>query len=419
MNKRALIIVCLSVLPLLIGNIVYAQTPVTIRFATYGLLEKATESYFRNVVTAFERENPDIKVEILSFPYLDLKQQVLIRCTAGDAPDIVHGETAALSTYINSGFLAPLDNLLSEDYIKDIYPAVRESVSSEGKMYAVPWNCSPYVLVYNKELFRKAGLDPNEPPGTYKELMEYAERISQLKDENGNAIYGIGLTTASVPISGNAILSTMFSFGGGIYDKHGSLDINNRGNVEAFRFYKTLFQKGLNPETAKLKDLRNLMAIGRLGMYTDQIWGTSGVYNINPEIKDKLALAPLPSTDVTNGLSILESMQLLVMKDSKHKKEAIRFVEYLTSKDALIEYFRYMPFLAGRRSINECDEFTDDFIRPVKDTLYNVKALERQHPNMENALLELTTAAQKVTIGGESPETVAAELEKKLEYVLK
>ena len=77
MNKKAFIIVCLSVLLLLLGNIVCAQTPVTIKFATYGLLEKATESDFRNVIAAFERENPDVKVEIISFPYLDLKQQVL------------------------------------------------------------------------------------------------------------------------------------------------------------------------------------------------------------------------------------------------------------------------------------------------------------------------------------------------------
>lgn len=419
-NKKTVYALILSIVTVVMYcNIIYAAEPVTIKFATYGLLEKSTKPFFEKIVTEFEGLYPDIKVEVLSYPYGDLKQQVLVRCNAGDAPDVVHGETSSFDTYVSSGFLEPLNDLLSRDFVQDIYPAVLPCVSAGDKLYGAPWICSPYVLVYNRELFEEAGLDPNSPPKTFDQLLEYAEKIGRLTDENGNRVYGVGMTTASVPISGDAILSTMFSFGGGVYDAQGKVKANTDGNVKALQFYKTLYEKGLNPEAAKLKDLRNLMAIGRLGMYFDVIWGSAGAYNINPAIRSKLALAPMPATDITDGLSILESHQLHVMKDSKHKKEAIAFVEYVLSKASLVEYSNYLPFLAGQKTINESPELANDYTKPIKDTLYHVKSVGNTHPSMETALLELTTAAQRVTIGGETPEKVAADLDKKLSYILK
>ncbi|GAA0177488.1 extracellular solute-binding protein [Clostridium sediminicola] len=388
---------------------------VTIKFATYGLLEKATEQFYTKMASDFEAENPDIKIEFISYPYGDLKQQVLVMANAGDAPDVVHGETSSFNAYVSSGYLEPLDELLSKEYIDDIYPGVKDAMSADGKLYAAPWICSPYVMVYNKDLFEQAGLDPNAPPKTYEEMVDYAEKISQLKDKDGNSVYGLGETTASVPISGNSVLSVMFSYGGGIYNDKGEVDVNTQQNIDAFNFLKEIYTNKLNPETAKLKDLRNLMAIGRLGMYFDQVWGTSGVFGINPEIKEKVAIAPMPATKATEGLSLLEAHELLIMKDSKNKEAAAKFVQFATSEKVLQEYYNTLPFLPGTKSV----ELTGEFISPIKDSLNGVKALAKQNPNMENALLEITSAVQAATIGNESTEDAVKKLDAKLKEILK
>jgi len=423
---KKFLVICLSFMIFscalcFMGNEVKASNEVvTLRFAGWGILDKSTEVYFKEMAKEFEEENPNIKIEYLGFPYGDTAQQVLIMCNAGDAPDVVQADSSTFNSYVGSGFVAPLDNLFSSDYINDIYLNVRKNMSSDGKLYAIPWMCSPYVLIYNKDLFEEAGLNPDYPPKTYDEMIKYAIEISKLKDANGNYIYGLGETTASVPVSGESVLSTMLSFGGGIYDKDGNIDVNNEGNIRAFNFYKELYKEKLNPESAKLKDLRNLMAIGRLGMYFDQIWGIVNAISINPDIKNKVALTSMPSTDYSDGLSIMAAHELLIMKDCKHKEEAVKFVEFVTSKKMLIKYYQASsPFLAGRISINESEDFGDTYILPVKNSLDNVKCLERQSANLTSGLLELTSAAQRATIGQEKSENVVKKLETKLKQVLK
>ena len=73
-------------------------------------------------------------------------------------------------------------------------------------------------------------LDPEKAPATYEEAMEYAEKLSALKDADGNSVYGLGQTTGAVPVSGGAVLSMLFSHGGGIMDASGNVDVINAGN---------------------------------------------------------------------------------------------------------------------------------------------------------------------------------------------
>jgi multiple sugar transport system substrate-binding protein len=396
-----------------------SQQTVTLKFANWGQSEDSTKAIFQKMADDFTAQNPNIKIEFVSYPYGDIQQQVLVTSNAGNAPDVVQGETAAFASYMSSGYVQPLDSLVDKKIIDDMYPGVKDSVSYDGKVYALPWIASPYVMVYNKDLFTKAGLDPNSPPKTYADMIKAAEAIAKLKDASGNSVYGLGETTASVAISGDAILSSMFSFGGGLYDKSGNLSVNTPENIAAFNFYKDLETKKLNPQAGKLKDLRNLMAIGRLGMYFDQIWGVSGVFSINANIKSNIALAPMPATDKTNGLSLLESHQLMVMKDSKHLKESVKFIEFLTSKEELKQYVQVSSFLSGFKSINEDPAMLSDFTKPVKDSLNGIKALEKVDPNQKNALLELTNAAQAVTVGGSTAEAAVKNLDTKLKDILK
>ena len=395
------------------------QEVVTLKFANWGQSEEATKAIFQKMADDFTAKNPKIKIEFSNYPYNEIQQQVLVMANGGNSPDVVQGESSSFVSYASSGFAEPLDNLIDKKVTDDIYPGVKDSMSYEGKLYALPWICSPFVLVYNKDLFTKAGLDPNSPPKTYADMIKAAEAIGKLKDASGDSIYGLGGTTAAVTISGNAILSTMFSFGGGLYDKDGKLAINTPENIAAFNFYKDLETKKLNPQSGKLKDLRNLMAIERLGMYFDQTWGVSGVFAINKNMKTNVALAPMPATDKTKGLSVLSAHQLLIMKDSKHKAESAKFIEYLTSQQALKEYYQTVSFLPGFKSISQDTTMISDFIKPVKDSLTGVKSLEKADPNLQNALMELTTAAQTCTVGGDTAENAVKKLDSKLKDILK
>jgi multiple sugar transport system substrate-binding protein len=168
-----------------------------------------------------------------------------------------------------------------------------------------------------------------------------------------------------------------------------------------------------------LKDLRNLMAIGRLGMYFDQAWGVGGVFGINPAIKSQLAVAPIPATGATGGVSNLNAHVLCIMKASKHKKEAAKFVEFITSKATMIDLAKQTPFYAPRRSIDDATDFEDAFLKGAKRGMNQIVPLPKQNPNYENAYLELVKTAQMVTIGNESPESAVKALQSRLQTILK
>ena len=91
------------------------------------------------------------------------------------------GEIGWIPTFEDAGLAVPVDTILSKEFLDDFYPAMLEACSINGKPYALPMYVSPFVLYYNKDLFTKAGLDPEKPPKTYDEMLEMAEKLSKLR----------------------------------------------------------------------------------------------------------------------------------------------------------------------------------------------------------------------------------------------
>ena len=148
----------------------------------------------------------------------------------GDKVDIMFAEIGWTPTLEDAGLAVPVDTILTEEFLSDFYPSILDAASIDGKVYALPMYVSPYVLYYNKDLFEKAGLDPNSPPKTYDEMLEMAEKLSKLTTEDGNKVYAFGQTTASVPISGSSLTSMVYNFGGRVLNEEGKLDIDTKNS---------------------------------------------------------------------------------------------------------------------------------------------------------------------------------------------
>jgi multiple sugar transport system substrate-binding protein len=126
----------------------------------------------------------DVKIEVNS-PVEDDK--VIAALSGSEPPDVlVLGGPDAVSTWVNEGLLAPLDDLIAANNIDvdDIYPAMLAQGLYQGKQYALPWGSDTYGLFWNKDLFEEAGLDPEKPPETMEELLEYADKLTK-QDADG------------------------------------------------------------------------------------------------------------------------------------------------------------------------------------------------------------------------------------------
>ena len=349
--------------------------PVTIKFANYALLEQGYEEFWNGVKTDFEAKNPNITIEWVTAPYGEIVNQVINMAGGGDRIDMIFGEIGWVPGLADAGLTIPVDEVLPADYLADFYPAILDSFNIDGKPYGLPMYVSPYVLYYNTELFEQAGLDPNSPPATYDEMLEYAEKLSQLKDSNGNPVYAFGQTTASVPVSGSSINGMIFNFGGTLLADDGSLSIDNQGFKDSITMLKTLDEKGYNPQNAKLKDLRNLFALGQLAMYYDQSWGFNGIQSINPDAKKFTASAKPLAGGSGTGESILQAHCLMYVDNGDAQKAACsKLTQYLVTSEVLNDYLANItPAYPAKKSM-EGATGTNPVLAGAAGSAENVKA---------------------------------------------
>ncbi|WP_260115462.1 ABC transporter substrate-binding protein [Paenibacillus hexagrammi] len=224
-----------------------SNQPITLKFASWSISEAATKGALEEMAKAFEQQHPNVKIEFVGIPFGDIKQQTFVMASSGNAPDIMQTFPSWFSTYAASDIITPVDDLVGKDYVNDILPSFKEDFSYQGKLMGVPWAPTPYILYYNKELFKKAGL-PDAPPKTYDEMMDAARKISKLKTDAGEKVYGYGEATDKLAINGMIALKNIYSFGGTVLDKDGKVNVNTPEVIEALKHYQTLANEDITPQ---------------------------------------------------------------------------------------------------------------------------------------------------------------------------
>ncbi len=396
------------------------QEPVTIKFANYALLEKGYEDFWNGIKKGFEEKHENITIEWVTAPYGEIVNQVINMAGGGDTVDILFGEIGWTPTLEDSGLAVPIDTILSQEFLSDFYPSMLEATSIGGKSYALPMYVSPYVLYYNKDLFQQAGLDPNTPPKTFDEMLVMAEKLSKLKTADGNKVYAFGQTTASVPVSGSSLTSMVYNFGGEVLNIDGKLNVDTDAFKQAFSMVKLLDEKGFNPQNAKLKDLRNLFALGQLAMYYDQSWGFNGVQSINPDARNFTASAAPLSGGNGTGESILQAHTLTLMNNGEAQTQAVRLlVEYLVTSEALNDYLANItPAYPARKSMSSIDAVVNNEILKGAANSVEKTVPSAFIPTLNDLNLELCTLAQSITVGGKSVDEGIASFKKAAEALV-
>ena len=377
-----------------------AENPLTIKVANYALLESGYEDFWNGVKEGFEARYPQYRIEWVTAPYGEILNQVINMAGGGDRVDVIFGEEAWVPQLYASGLAAPVTSIVDEEFLSDFDPAVMDVFTIDGDIYGVPLYVSPFILYYNTDLFEQAGLDPDNPPKTYDEMLAAAQKLSQLTDANGNKVYAFGQTTASVVVSGNALISMIYNFGGDVFTEDGQLNVDNEGFRQAFEMLALLDENGYNPQNAKLKDLRNLFALGQLAMYYDQSWGFNGVTSINPDAASFTAsAAPLAGGSGT-GEAVLCSHCFILVDNGDARNEAVNtFVQYVISEEVLNDYMSSVtPAYPAKESMSDMEAVANSgVLKGAADSISNVKKVPYVSA-MSDISLDLCTLAQAVTV---------------------
>jgi len=201
--KRLLGAFCASLMTLL-GTAALAQAPVEVPFffpvAVGGPITKIIDGYAAD----FEKDNAGIKLRpIYSGSYQDTIAKALTAVKSGDPPVTSILLSTDMYTLIDEDAIVPFDDLIKTDadraWLKSFYPAFMENSQTGGKTWGIPFQRSTIVLYYNKDAFKEAGLDPNRPPGTWKEMADYAAKLTK-RDAAGNVTqWGVQIPSSGFP----------------------------------------------------------------------------------------------------------------------------------------------------------------------------------------------------------------------------
>ncbi len=217
-----------------------AVAPVEIEFWNYwdGNNGKAITA----LADKFTQSRPNIKVKVVTFPWGDLLPKFQAAIAGNNPPAAGAGDIAWMAKLHASGKLVDLTDALKKANVdlSDFYPALLEYGKYSGKLESLPVSTNNLALFYNKDLFKRAGLDPDKPPTTWNELRDYAKKIAALGGGiQGFEIYtqpGEGLTWQFQPYLWQA---------GGDYltDNYTKPAFNNDAGKTALGFLVDLIQK--------------------------------------------------------------------------------------------------------------------------------------------------------------------------------
>lgn len=315
--------------------------------------------------------------------YDTLAKKVLASLVANEAPDISQNYETLTKKFIRHNKIVCLDDLIAsetEDIKSDIIPVLLDNNTFDGKLFSFPFNKSVPVLYYNKNLFAKVGLNPEEPPKTLQELFDFAQRIADYHQNTpgqDKTVYGYGCSKANVW----SFLNRILQYGGQIVSHNGSNYVSHfadEASVNALDFLQRMLRAGVAREGQGF-DHQNDFIAGRVGMIESSI--VSKVFMENDIKSFDFGVAPLPGHILSKGKAevegiinygvILSGSNINIFNNGNPKKiaGAWDFVKWFTSTEIGAEWSVRTTYLPVRKS-----SVTHDIIVKAQERDPNLKA---------------------------------------------
>lgn len=274
------------------------------------------------IIQQFEKENPEIKINLTDLTWSEGHEKIVVAFASGTAPDILELGSDWVPEFSSQDVL--LDVTSDAEKIQQDF-LMWEPVFYKGRIYGFPWLLDTRVLFYNKDLMKKAGLDPEKPPLNWKELLSYCQKINQLKPK----AYGFGANSAERHRLYKKFLPFFWGNGGKILSSdQKSSEINSTVGIEALSFYKKLTEQGTIDNQRMLDE--NFKQ-GKIGFVISGGWLLNDIQKNLPDLKFGVCHIPKPEKGVFSSFAGGEF--LVISKKSKNPDSAKKFIQYLIKKE--------------------------------------------------------------------------------------
>ncbi|HTW68325.1 MAG TPA: sugar ABC transporter substrate-binding protein [Acetobacteraceae bacterium] len=229
-------------------------------------------------------------------------------------------------------WLLPLDDFPASYDYNDIFKSVRDALSSDGHLWAVPFYAESSFLMYRKDLFAKAGLTMPAQP-TWAEVEGYAKKLT----DRAHQQYGVCLRGKPGWGENMALIDTMVNtFGGRWFNEKWQPQLDTRPWHDAVTFYVNLL-RDYGPPGASSNGFNENLALfstGHCAMWVDATVAAGFVSDPKKsQVVGKVGFAPAPIAKVPNGNHWFWAWALAIPKSSHKAAVAKSFLQWATSQE--------------------------------------------------------------------------------------
>ncbi|GAC1385892.1 MAG: sugar ABC transporter substrate-binding protein [Herpetosiphon sp.] len=301
-----------------------------LRYFPFGT---GVEDIYADFAKQFQSANPDAKVRLDLQPWDNRYPKMLADLAAGQGPDVVFVTTDVLIRFTGANAIAVAGDLIPEQTWQGYADKTVEEITYNGKRWFIPMDQEVPLVLTNKAIFQKVGLDPEKPPTTWDEIREVCRKV-KAADPN---VFGWGYAAGSSTLN-TTFYPFLYQAGGRPISKDGSEPtFNSDAGVEALSFIVEMFDQGwvsqqwLQPVTPA-QDPFNL---GKQAMST-QVFaaGLITLRKTAPEIK--YGIAPMIKNKEAWGFGGMRSWA--ISAQSKNKDAAAALVRFLVKPENMARH---------------------------------------------------------------------------------
>jgi multiple sugar transport system substrate-binding protein len=276
----------------------------------------------------------------------DMSDDLALALSAGTAPDIVSIDCVLIPYYASIGALKDVtEQFNSLEFVDQFSGGLLDLANYDGKQYGVPFSPDLSVLLYNKDMFEAAGLDPESPPTTWDELIEAAKATTT------DDCYGY-------VFSGGDAGGMMFTFGPYLWNNGGDFTKNDGKESsldtpevqEAVQLLVDMvYEYKVTPESITSYDWTSTSDAFKAGKAAMIVLGSSAVGDIvNGEYNFEAGCGLIPSPDGKTYSSFSGGDSIAMLESTEYPDEAWQFIEYCLSPEVQVDQLAASGYIPAR-----------------------------------------------------------------------
>ena len=301
----------------------------------------------------------DDKVVATVIPDNQMVTKLATGSQAGDVPDMVSFDLIYMPDFMKAGFLKDITAEMTADpNYAGVAQAYKDIATYDGKIYGAGFTPDVSVLLWNKDLFKAAGLDPDKAPATLAEIHEDAKKITAL----GNDTYGYYFS-GSCPGCNIFVTSPMMVAAGSklLPTKAGDDALTGSGVKDVLTEMKAMWDEKLIPDSAQADTGSNFFATfetGKIGIQGTGGFAISALKHDKPDLNFGIAI--IPGTAAGQGSAFVGGDVIAIPTASKNADLALKFIHWELTDEAQLEGLAKNSIIPSRPALADNKYFKDE-----------------------------------------------------------